>query len=257
MYLYSSPIAYEENGIIVDIDDSIVNCMSFTYKYKNKKNNIQTLYPYNIKNCFAIKRADKKYEFQLNVSENYNTGIKVKYKNVYSEIVDAVEYSNDNNKIVVYGTNNGFSIEVSENNDDLNGFFLRETDYHFKNYYDYIILHDTYGKEFLIAEFKTVTDSAVYNNDISYRYVQDNTMLVESESLSMKGGKRCIDINFRTENLADSTFDSKKQNIFLKSYVHLYNNNKDDISEHYVRLLNDQLYDKKILSEEFIIFFSE
>lgn len=49
-------------------------------------------------------------------------------------------------------------------------------------------------------------------------------MLVESESLSMKGGKRCIDINFRTENLADSTFDSKKQNIFLKSYAHLYNN---------------------------------
>lgn len=37
MYLYSSPIAYEENGIIVDIDNSIVNCMSFTYKYKNKK----------------------------------------------------------------------------------------------------------------------------------------------------------------------------------------------------------------------------
>ncbi len=120
MYLYSSPIAYEENGIIVDIDGSIVNCMSFTYKYKN---NIQTLYPYNLKNCFAIKRADKKYEFQLNVSENYNTGIKVKYKNVYSEIVDAVEYSNDNNKIIVYSTNNGFSIEVSENNDDLNGFF--------------------------------------------------------------------------------------------------------------------------------------
>ena len=37
MYLYSSPIAYEENGKIIDIDNSIVRCSSFTYKYRNKK----------------------------------------------------------------------------------------------------------------------------------------------------------------------------------------------------------------------------
>ena len=121
MFLFSSPIAFEKDNKIIEIDNSIVKSDNPNFSFMNKCNDIRIYFPNNIHN--EIYLYDKNIKLKISLYDNllkFSSPQIVNFKNIYGTKVEALKYSNNNMDIYLYPTIFGIRIQLELKSSALN-----------------------------------------------------------------------------------------------------------------------------------------
>ncbi len=246
MYLFSSPVAFEKDDKIIEIDNSIVKSDNSEYIFMNKCNDIKV---YFFENGFNIINNIENIKIIFEESKCIE---KTNFNNLFGEKVQAIKYKlGKNNLLYVYPTTGGVNFEFEINNkEDIKISIYSENDFEVNDKEKYIIFnginkylfyppinYDEYTMpNFTVSKTKNVFNLS-FNFENNYKY--------------------CGAFDVYRNKIPDSAvYSNYKENLYLNNYSVIGNSSIFGKGLNYIRFRPSFIFDidkSNILESEFYI----
>ncbi len=207
LYIFSSPIAYEENGEFKAIDNTIIKCKKQEYAYENKSNDIKMYFPYSLKDKFKITYKEDYFEFKLHEDiKGFSKAKLVNFKNMYGDYVEAVKYKGKEAELYFYCSSAGIKCEINCKN----AYYLKELNF---KVYNLDLSANTDMRDLVV--FKDHHNNEV-KNIIRKPYEQKNGKIIYGKEIQVLKLNDCYRLTFSAEDSLkmDLSFEMYKDKMF-------------------------------------------
>lgn len=212
----------------------------------NKASDIITYFPEKLSDNFSIIQGQKQLDFYFkNNVEQYLSGEKVEFKNMYGDLVEAVRYSCESDmSVYCYATISGIQVEyicaVDKNVPEV--CIRSDSPLVKKDGTGYMVLQEKESPEFVIYEPIAVTKEG--NGKLEFATELNCTKKVEGYETDMGKNENIGDVERLTYSIEryvnklpdSSAYSQKMNNSYLRSYAVIGNHDEFGIGNHYIRL---------------------